>query len=654
MKIKKAILLSTVTAIVLAGCSVKPQIIKKDVIQEDAKVTLNALNKILQPVTKPITLDEAIQRAVDHNLNRRVDILNSALSEQKIDVIAYESLPSLTTKAGYSQRDSYAASQSTTYDAQTDTTGALNNSYSISSNKIDKTAGISFSWNILDFGLSYVRANQQANRYLISKEKEKKSIHNIKQEVRNAYYKAVSADELLKRLEPISLEAKKAFEDSKKINALKIDSPIKTLTYQRELLEVIRSLNTLEESLIKSKTELSQLMGLKPGTKFELSEKIKEKYQLPSVDLSIDKLETLALENRPELQETRYQIKISQDEIRTNMLKMLPGLTFNVGYDYSNSDYLANNQWLSYGGVVSWNLLNVFNAPLHNKLAKTQIELAKQQKLALSMAVVSQVHLSLLDLAQAKKEYKLSETYHGVAKEIYDIIKNENALDVNGQLSLIKEKLNFLISNLRLSSSFAKVQNAYGKVISSVGNEKVFKKKEALEKKVENEPLLKIIEPKEEVKETQVNKDEIKTENSFDPSKPAIEIIRTAKLVDKAGGDYTIIKTIEVGTKLNYTDKTYTHNGDYWYEIENGGFIYIGKAIEINEKKPFDESLDSIEIVSEAKLVNMAGGNYHVIETIPVGEKFNYITKVTNDGENYWYELTNGGFIHEYRANKIN
>jgi outer membrane protein TolC len=574
METRKKIVLSVALAtFIFTGCSVKPEAIKPEIIKKDATKTMSVLNKTIQAVTKPISLDEAIQRAIDHNLNRRVDILNIALAEQKLDVIAYEALPKLTTQAGYKGRDSYAASQSVSYDPLSDTTTtSTTGDYSVSSNKKDDiSAGIGFSWNILDFGVSYVRANQQANRFLMEKEKERKSIYNIKQEIRSAYYKAVSADELLKRLTPIMEETKKAFKDSKKIRKLRLDSPIKSLTYQRELLEVIRSLNTLEASLNQSKIRLSQLMGLKPGTNFELAEKIKDKYNLPNVNISLQELEKLALENRPELNESRYQIKISQDEVKASMLKMLPGISLNLGYDYSNSDYLANNQWTSYGASISYNLLNVFNAPIHRKYAKTQVKLAKQQKLALSMAVVSQVHLSMIELAQAKKEYELSEEYFGVAKEIYNIIENENTLDVNGKLSLIKEKLNFLISNLRLSSSYANVQNAYGKVITSIGNEKIFEEKPAVDTKKEIKPKIAIVN-EEQKTEPVIKIEEIKT--------PTIEITNFAKLVNKAGGDYQTIEMIGIGEELQYKRKI-IRNGNVWYEIKGGGYIHSSKAKEI-------------------------------------------------------------------------
>lgn len=560
MNRRKLLSINFVLVLLLSGCSVKPKVIEQEYVEEDVKKTIEYLSKIDYPITKPITLDEAIQRAVIYNLDKKVDILNSAIAEQKIDIVAYESLPSLTAKAGYTERNNYAASSSVPF--LNGQPGNKTDSYSISQDKESFNTGIGFSWNILDFGLSYVRANQQANRYLIAKERERKSIHNIKQEVRNAYYQAVSADELLKRLKPLLLETKKAFEDSKNIKNLNLDTPMKSLTYQRELLEVIRSLNTLEENLIKSKTELSKLMGIKPGVEFELAEKIQDKYDLPKIDLNVQELEKIALENRPELQESRYQEKITQDEIKAAMLQMLPGINLNAGYSFDNSNYLLNNDWINYGASVSWNLLSVFNGKMNRDLAKTQMELAKQQKVALSMAIISQIHISMIEYHQAVKDYKLSEDYYQVAKEIFKIIENENALDITGNLSLIKEKLNYLISNLRLSSSYSKVQNSYGKILSSIGKEEVFKAdiKLLVEDKVEKNQL---IENKKEIKD---EKNQI-VESSKNEFLEAYSIL-DLNLRDKPTLKSNIVGRVYAGEKVLII-KEENRNAD-WYKTPNG------------------------------------------------------------------------------------
>lgn len=55
-----------------------------------------------------------------------------------------------------------------------------------------------------------------------------------------------------------------------------------------------------------------------------------------------------------------YQKRISAAETRTALLRLLPNLNLTAGSYYDSSDYLLNQDWVSAGAQVSWNLLNVF------------------------------------------------------------------------------------------------------------------------------------------------------------------------------------------------------------------------------------------------------------------------------------------------------
>lgn len=469
-KVSKGVVISVVASFVITGCAVKPEAILKEDVKQMVKNDLTILSEVVQPVTKPISLDEAIQRGLEHNLQKRVKVLESALSQQQLDLVYYDMLPSLTASSGLSERNNYAASASTSFVNGEPQPLGSNPSYSVSQEKERTTADLTFSWNILDFGLSYVRAQQQADKFLIAQEKQKKVEHSLTQEIRRAYYQAVSSQDLLKRIQPMMVEVKQALEDSKKMQEQRVaKTPMEALSYQRELLDILRSLHTLESSLISAKVELAELMGLKPGIAFDLADKVEKDYEIPTIDMNLEEMEILALENRPELAESRYQERISEKEITAAKLKMLPGINLSASLSYENSDYLLNNDWYSYGANVSWNLLNVFKAAEMNKLAKTQVEVAKEQKLALSMAVLSQVHLSIVKFNQAKKEYLLAKEYLTVADDIYDLTKIENEVNVNTKLILIKEKLNNILATLRYSSSYANVQNSYGRIFASLG-----------------------------------------------------------------------------------------------------------------------------------------------------------------------------------------
>lgn len=561
-KASKVIVLSIVTSFVITGCAIKPEPILKEEVKQQVEKDLSVLNEVVLPVTKPISLDEAIQRGLKYNLQKKVKVLESALSQQQLDLVYYDMLPSLTASAGYSERNNYAASQSASFvDGKPQ---SLNNTYSISQDKERTTSDIGFSWNILDFGLSYVRAQQQADKLLIAKEKEKKVEHNLTQEIRRAYYQAVSAQDLLKRIQPMMVEVNQALNDSKQVQNQRVaKSPMEALSYQRELLDILRSLHTLESGLISAKVELAELMGLKPGIEFELEDKVEKDYQIPEFQMNLNEMEKIALENRPELLESRYQERISEKEITAAKLKMLPGINLSTSLSYENSDYLLNNDWYSYGANVSWNLLNVFKGNEMNKLAKTQVEVAKEQKLALSMAVLSQVHLSIVKFNQAKKEYLLAKDYLEVTDDIFDLTQVQNDLNLNSRLILIKEKLNHILATLRYSSSYANVQNSYGRIFASLGVEKKDLQKD-LQKDEENIndsnslPIKEEIEIKEdeikneinqEIKENEIpTKKEIKVDDDFYNKnfyKSKIEIFEGEKLSIN-GEDYIVKKSDDI------------------------------------------------------------------------------------------------------------
>ncbi len=570
-KVTRLISMSAIVSIMITGCSVKPEMIQKEEIKEQVKNDLNILNEVVLPVTKPISMDEAIDRGLKYNLQKRVKVLETALSQQQLDLVYFDMLPSLTTAAGYSQRNNYAASASTQFLNGNPQPLANPPSYSISQDKERVTTDIGFSWNILDFGLSYVRAQQQADKYLIAKEKEKKVEHNLTQEIRRAYYQAVSSQDLLKRIQPLMKEVNQALNDSKQVrNERLTKSPMEALAYQRELLDILRSLHSLESSLISAKVELAELMGLKPGIEFELADKVEKEYKIPEFKMNLDEMEKIALENRPEVTESRYQERISDQELTAAKLKMLPGISLNTSLSYEKSDYLLNNDWYSYGANVSWNLLNVFKGNEMNKLAKTQVEIAKEQKLALSMAVLSQVHLSIVKYNQAKKEYFLAKDYMNVADDIYNLTEVENSVNVNSRLILIKEKLNNILATLRYSSAYANVQNSYGTIFASLGVDKTSMNKAP--ENVNNEKQEQVVEQKEDILPVIEKKDEI--------SVPTVnEVKQEAKIEDIDTSKIRLAK-----------DTILLINGNNYVVEKADNFAKIAKKFGVTKKSIIDEN----------------------------------------------------------------
>jgi outer membrane protein TolC len=450
----------------LAGCSITPSPLTKSDIQ--ARVS-NDLTKITAEQAQVASLDinGAIARALKHNRERKLQTLEGVLAQGQLNLNNFDMLPQLAASAGYSERNNYAASASAQF--INGNPGDPSNNYSISQDKTRVNNSVAFTWNVLDFGLSYYRAKQQADRFLIAKERERKVVHNIIQDVRNSYYRAVSAERLLGKIEPLISSAQLALNDSAKIEQLRAKSPMDALSYQRELLEIQRTLQSLRSDLMTAKTELSTLMGLKPGQNFTLADVANPNFITPAIALDIETMEKTALEKRPELIESQYNRRISVEETKAALVSLLPGISLNAGSYYDDTRYLKNNDWTGVGASVSWNLFNVFKAGDITDVADMKKNLAEEQALATSMAVLSQVHIANIKFAEAKRSYDLSDKYFSVASRITEQVKNANAAQRAGQLDMIRENLNLVLAELRRDVAYADMQNSYGRVFASMG-----------------------------------------------------------------------------------------------------------------------------------------------------------------------------------------
>ncbi|MDA9025122.1 TolC family protein [Candidatus Pelagibacter sp.] len=412
-----------------------------------------------------IDLYTAIALAIKNNKELKVKLLENALANRQIDKIKFEMLPSLAANAGYSGSKYYKTTTSANVSTK-DRAGAMGEDYSTSTERSIANQDIGFTWNALDFGLSYIKAGQSNNRYLISDEAEKKASHNIVREVIRTYWNSLSAEKLIKKYDPLLIEVDAALNDSQKIEELLLTKPMDALLYQKELLDIQRALQTQKQSFIDAKIQLGTLMGLLPNQKFKI---VDTNEPLTILDMTLNGMEEHALIHRPELIENHYEERISVQQTKAGIISLLPGLNFNAAWTSSSNDYLMNKTNFEYGTTLGANLLNVFSYPKIKKINETNLQIIKEQRLALSMAVLSQVHLSNIDYQMALEEYATADRYYDVSKKITDQVKNAQKIARFGNLELIRERASLLVAELRFDIAYTKLQHAIGQIYTSVG-----------------------------------------------------------------------------------------------------------------------------------------------------------------------------------------
>ena len=480
MRVLKYIFVTSLVILVAACSSRNPDPLIKEEVQASAQDDFELLKESTANAPMEIDLYQALAIAIKNNRELRIQVMDSALSQGQIDVVKFDMLPKLSANAGYKVLEKHPASTSVSMVTEKDSNGdditgeenkaanalADNPSYSVSQETPSRTTDIGFTWNALDFGLSYVRAGQQADKYLISKELERKAIHNLTKEVIYAYWKTLSADELLAQINPLMDRVNKALDDYEYIEELLISSPMDALLYQKELLDVAQILNTQRRALMDSRAQLANLLGLMPDQEFVL---VNTDNPLTELDLSLQEQEEAALFSRPELLEIRYQEKVTAAEARASMLSLFPSLTFNATWTYDSNKYLLNKNNTEYGALFGVNLLNVFQAGNINDVNKINEQIIEEQRLALSMAVLSQVHIANINYAQSLREYSNAKHYLNVAQRINELIANAQKISRFGELEVIREEASLLVARLRNDIAYAELQYSLGTLYSSVG-----------------------------------------------------------------------------------------------------------------------------------------------------------------------------------------
>lgn len=454
-------LAAAVSALALTACAVAPQPLTDTDMGAVVQADLAQIFSAQEPVTGAISLHEAMARAIKHNLDHRLKLMEEALGADQLTSANLDMLPRLTANAGYSGRNSYLATRSQDVGGLPPT-----GPFSYSQERETLDASLALTWNVLDFGVSYVRAKQAADRALILEERRRKVVHNIIQDVRDAYWSAYSADLLIARIDPMLERVESALERTREIEQRRLQPPLEVLSYRRDLLEVLRQLTLLRRDLASAKSRLAALMSLPMGSEIRLSG-LGEESVVPDLSLDVAALEDMALLRRPEMREEVYQHRISTNEVRRAFLQMLPGISLSGGFNYTSNTYTDNQTWWNWGSTLTGNLFDLIAGPQRVQTAETQVDVVETRRLALAMAVMSQVHISWRDYRESLAVYHTTAELAELENAL--LTQTRNAARMQGDLAEIQAELRAMLADLRRDLAFAGVRTAFGRVLLSVG-----------------------------------------------------------------------------------------------------------------------------------------------------------------------------------------
>lgn len=446
----------------LVACSVTPKSATKEEVRRRVQEDTSRMYVQQDPISQAVSLEEAIARTLKYNLDYRLKKMESALALGLSDYANYDQLPNLLATAGYRTRSNHSGGSSIGIDD-----GIESLRPSSSEERKVANAGAEFSWNLLDFGVSYYRARQQADAFLIAEERRRKVVQNMVQDVRFAWWRALGAQRMSAKAESILERARLALARSREAEAQKMIAPAVALGYQRALLDAITLLNLRRQDLAYAKRELAALMNVEPGVDFVLAES--SEAALPAVPTDVRKLEEMALLQRPELREEDFKKRITADDARRQLLSMLPGISMDAGLNHNSNQYLANNDWAQAGVRVSWNLMRLTALPAMKNTQAQQVRTDEARRMSLSMAVMTQVRVSVERYRFALEDLKLTDLGAQVDERLSAHTRASVTARLDSELEAIRTQARAVLGQYQRAAAYANAQVAFGRLYNTLG-----------------------------------------------------------------------------------------------------------------------------------------------------------------------------------------
>ncbi|HNF67057.1 MAG TPA: TolC family protein [Plasticicumulans sp.] len=449
-----------------AGCTIRPEPLSDDEHRARVAEDRKAIASEFVPVSAPLTLPEAIARALKYNYENRLALMESVLQDRQLSVANFAMLPRLAVNAGYSARDNDLASVS--QDVYPERHPRENN-YQTSNDRAHHFADLTFTWNLLDFGVGYYQARQQADRVLVARERRRKVVNNIVKEVTAAYWRAATAERLLPQVRPVLARAEQALRASRSIEQDQLQPLIPTLEYRRNLLQVVGQLRKLAADLEVSKAQLAGLINVPAGAPLPIAVPARSEALPGAMQASLEQLETVGLHYRPDLREEAYQARIDRLGVRKEMIRLLPGLSLLGSTSYDSNSYLLNRTWAEAGVRATWNLVNLAAGPSTIDAAEAQVEVDLWRRRALSIAAIVQINVAWQQYRRALDGYDSADALNDIEGKLLRAVANAETAEAQSGFDRIRRELSALSAQLDRDRALAELYAALANVYVSVG-----------------------------------------------------------------------------------------------------------------------------------------------------------------------------------------
>jgi len=376
-------------------------------------------------IKKPIDMYMSMALALKYNYTRRLVSYEQSLIE--VGRSPVNEIPEIMGQAGYVNTSNYSGVDSE----------------------------LKIAWNLLDMSTVYYQTVDTQYQTNLAYEQSRKVIHNLLQETRVLYWKALTAQRLLPVIDDMN-EYLIAEVDELNSRAKELSAEGKTLSMdelvrKRTYMEAVRKLSAHKRELETSHTQLATLMGFHPMTEFKLVGKEYGNFAIPELKQNLSEMEWLALTNRPELRMRDYVTTAAEIEMIVR--------EFGPQQQYAKDPDYYNQKWSQKAREIGYQVFEDIKNPRENEL-----ESLRRQRM--TSLVLSQVYVGWAGYMSALEDYQINME---IASASEDIAEDTVIADGSKAEKSKLEAARAIDDELKASLAYIELQATLGNLYSALG-----------------------------------------------------------------------------------------------------------------------------------------------------------------------------------------
>ena len=432
--IRLATLLGALGLLILAGCAAEVK--RADETGRFKGEMQRRLAQMKIDFSAPLSSDRCVAIALRNSLDYRVKRLRETLQDESVRIAFSDFLPNPNASYTVSRRSNRALTA----------IGGLETQMEDQSQRAFNAQGFV---PILDWGATYYAYQNAKDRRVQERLAVERARQTLIRDVRSAYAKLASLERREHLAQVVLLAARELLRTAQSLERAGLGARADTATVEATLAEAALQWSNIRRGVEGARMTLGQLLSFPAGTSFAIESATPPRRPLPAV-AQVSQLEENALARRPELFIQDRQQRIAVDTARQQFTRFLPQVDGVGSYTWLSQSGLTNPGFFRFGLSITHSLLNGGKDIWQYRLDRKAVKVEEERTLLLSLGILYEVDLRVLQLYTAYDAVVTSEAVVNAQQEALKQIISRYRLGLESGIDASRTLANTYLARLQL------------------------------------------------------------------------------------------------------------------------------------------------------------------------------------------------------------